>query len=106
MLNSISSTPSQTSEDREAQIQALLEQLRPKGEAVLRQMAERLVDLPADKAFGQIEYVLRDLGHELASCCHETGLQAGKKRATKAPAASVPTVKPTLVSSDAAPKPG
>src|ERR1700722_4502320 len=99
MLNSISSTPSQTSEDREAQIQALLEKLRPQGEAVLRQMAERLVDLPADKAFGQIEYVLRDLGHELASCCHETGLQAGKKRATSVPALPVLTARPTRGSS-------
>jgi hypothetical protein len=82
MLNTTHSDPFQTPEDREARVQALLEKLRPNGEAVLRQMAEHLVDLPEDKAFGQIEYVLRDLGHDLASCCHETGLQTGKKRAT------------------------
>jgi hypothetical protein len=45
-------------------------------------MAERLVDLPEDKAFGQIEYDLRDLAHDLAAQAHQTGLQAGKKRAT------------------------
>jgi hypothetical protein len=45
-------------------------------------MAERLVDLPEDKAFGQIEYDLRDLAHDLAASAHQTGLQAGKKKAT------------------------
>jgi len=82
MLNTNASATSQTAEDRENRIQALIEQLRPKTEAVLRQMAERLVDLPEEKSFGQIEYDLRDLAHELASNSHQTGLAAGKKRAT------------------------
>ena len=106
MLQSGLSTPSQTSQDREARIHDLLQQLRPDAEALLRQMAERLVDLPEHQSFGQIEYDLRDLAHQLAADVHQTGLHAGKKRATKVPAASVPTVKPTPVSSDTAPKRG
>jgi hypothetical protein len=43
-------------------------------------MAERLVDLPEDQAFGQIEYDLRDLAHDLAATTHQTGLTAGKKK--------------------------
>jgi TolA-binding protein len=106
MLHTAASATSQTAQDREARIQDLLRQLRPDAEQRLRQMAERLVDLPEQQSFGQIEYDLRDLAHQLAADVHQTGLQAGKKRATTAPAASVPTVKPTLVSSDTAPKPG
>ena len=82
MLNTTASAPSQTSEDREARIQALLQRLRPHGEQVLRQMAERLVDLPEDQAFGQLEYDLRELAHDLAACTHQAGLEAGKKRGT------------------------
>ncbi len=82
MLNTPASSPCQTSEDREARIQALMEDLRPQGEQVLRQMAERLVDLPEDQAFGQVEYDLRELAHDLAASSHQAGLQAGKKRGT------------------------
>jgi hypothetical protein len=106
MLQTSSLDTSKTSQDREARIHDLLQLLRPDAEQLLRQMAERLVDLPEHQSFGQIEYDLRDLAHQLAADVHQTSLQAGKKRATKAPAASVPTVKPTLVSSDTAPKAG
>jgi hypothetical protein len=82
MLNTPAPTPSATPEDREARIQALLLRLRPNADQVLRQMAERLVDLPEDKSFGQIEYDLRDLAHDLAAASHQAGLDAGKKRAT------------------------
>jgi hypothetical protein len=82
MLNTPAPTPSATSEDREARIQELLQRLRPNADQVLRHMAERLVDLPLDKAFGQIEYDLRDLAHDLAASSHQAGLDAGKKRAT------------------------
>ena len=82
MLNAPASSPSQNSEAREARVQALLERLRPHGEQVLRQMAERLVDLPEDQAFGQLEYDLRELAHDLAACTHQAGLEAGKKRGT------------------------
>ena len=82
MLSPAPSSPSPTLEDREARLQALLGRLRPHAEHALRQMAERLVDLPEDQAFGQVEYDLRDLAHDLAASCHQAGLEVGKKRAT------------------------
>ena len=106
MLNPSLTPPSQTPEDREARIQTLLDELRPQAEHVLRAMAERLVDLPQEKAFGQIEYDLRDLAHGLAAASHQAGLHAGKKRATKAPALSARTAETTPVSSTTAPRPG
>src|SRR3954447_20113158 len=106
MLNPTASNPSQTAEDREARIQALLGLLRPNADQVLRQMAEHLVDLPEDKAFGQVEYDLRDLAHDLAASSHQAGLAAGKKRGTPAPAPSARTAGPTPASSSTAPRPG
>jgi hypothetical protein len=106
MLNPLTSPPSPTADDRETRIQALLERLRPNSDQILRQMAERLVDLPEDQAFGQIEYDLRDLAHDLAAASHQTGLGAGKKRATAAPASSAPTARPTPASSRTGPRPG
>ena len=82
MLNATPPPSSQTAEGREVRIRALLDQLRPQADRALRAMAERLVDLPEDKAFGQIEYDLRDLAHDLAASAHQTGLQAGEKKAT------------------------
>jgi hypothetical protein len=82
MLNQIEATTPLAGNDREARVQALMEQLRPEADRVVRQMAERLVDLPEEKSFGQIELDLRDLSHDFASCAHETGLQSGKKRGT------------------------
>jgi hypothetical protein len=106
MLNPLVFPPSPTPDDREARIQALLQRLRPNSEQVLRQMAERLVDLPEDQAFGQVEYDLRDLAHDLAATSHQTGLDAGKKRATAAPVSSARTAKPTPASSRTGPRPG
>jgi hypothetical protein len=106
MLHARTSAPSQTPDDREARIQALLGQLRPHAEEVLRQMAERLVDLPEGQAFGQVEYDLRDLAHDLAAACHQAGLHAGKKGGTGAPASSAPTANTTPASSRTAPRPG
>jgi hypothetical protein len=67
-------------EDRETRRQRILETLR--GDPALERMADELADLPDDKVFGQIEYTLRDLGHELAANAHQAGLEAGKKRGT------------------------
>lgn len=82
MLTPATSSSLQPSDDREARLQVLLDLLRHKAEPTLRQMAEHLVDLPDDKAFGQIEHDLGDLARQLAADVHQTGLQAGKKRAT------------------------
>lgn len=95
-----------TAADRQSRIEELLQQLRPNAELLLRQMAERLVDLPENKAFGQIEYDLRDLAHQLAAAAHQAGLTASKKRATKAPASPAPSADKMPVSKATAKRPG
>src|SRR5262245_21081630 len=92
--------------DREARIQDLLRRLRHGAEPVLRQMAERLADLPEGQAFGQVEYDLRDAAHELAAAAHRAGLEAGKKRGMPGPVSSAPTAGPTPGSSATGPRPG
>jgi len=82
MLNAAVSTPSEAPEGREERLQALRTQLHAVADAIADRMAQRLVDLPDDQAFGSVEYELRDLGHELAASAHHAGLQAGKKRGT------------------------
>ena len=55
MTDTLPNPPSPTADDREARIQELLGRLRPTAEAHLRRMAERLVDLPEEESFGQVE---------------------------------------------------
>jgi len=105
MLNSTASATNQTSNDREVRRQQILAALRGDADAILERMADQLVDLPEDKAFGQIEYDLRDLAHELAAAAHQTGLRAGKKRATKVPASPARTATKTPASSNTGPSP-
>jgi hypothetical protein len=106
MLKGDSSATHPTSPDREARRQQILERLRAESAGILERMADELVDLPDDKAFGQIEYDLRDLAHEMAARAHAAGLQAGKKRATSAPVPSALTATRTPASSSTAPRPG
>jgi hypothetical protein len=98
--------PSPQASDRQRRRQEILQSLRADSQAILERMADELADLPEDKAFGQIEYTLRDLAHELAASAHQTGLKAGEKKATTAPAPSAPTASPTPASSPTAPRPG
>jgi hypothetical protein len=106
MLNESSSDANQTSQGREERRQQLLQALRAEAERVLQRMADALVDLPDDEAFGAVEYTLRDLGHDLATRAHQAGLRAGKKRATRAPASSARTARPTPASSATGRRPG
>ena len=82
MASRTTPTPSQTPDDRDQRVQELIERLRPAAEDHLRRMAERLVDLPEDQAFGQIEPDLGDLGRAPAASAHQAGLGAGKKGGT------------------------
>jgi len=82
MLESETSATKQTSNEREIRRAAILQALRADVEGILARMVDELVDLPDDKAFGKIEYDLRELAHEMAACAHKTGLAVGKKRAT------------------------
>lgn len=86
MLHTPNLTLSATPEDREARIQALMEQLRPASEQALRKMAEELVDAPDQELFRSAELRLRDCAHELAATAHQTGLEGRKKGGTAAPA--------------------
>src|SRR5262249_58990209 len=83
MLHTPNSTPSSTREDREARIQALMEQLRPASEQALRHMAEELVDAPDSQLFGAVELRLRDHAHELAATVHQTCLARRHKGGTR-----------------------
>jgi hypothetical protein len=76
--------------DREARVRALMADLRSVVEAQVRSMAESLVDTPADRIFGDIEFTLRDQAHRLAAQAHQVALDGDKKRATSVRAASAP----------------
>jgi hypothetical protein len=67
---------------REERIEALMEQLRPKVEQVVRQMVERAVDVPEAEEFGAIEYEFRDAGVGIANEVRQASLASGKKRGT------------------------
>lgn len=103
MLHESASTPKQTPEGREERRRRVLQALRD--DPALERLADALVDLPDDRAFGAIEYTLRDLSHDLAARAHQAGLDAGKKRATKVPAPSARTARRTHASSATAPNP-
>jgi hypothetical protein len=71
---------------REERIEALMEQLRPKIEQVVRQMVERAVDVPEAEEFGAIEYEFRAAGVGIANEVRQTSLASRKKRGTSAAA--------------------
>jgi hypothetical protein len=69
---------------REEQIEALMQQLRPKVEEVVRQLVERAVDVPEAEEFGAIEYEFRDAGVNLANEVRQASVASRKKRGTLA----------------------
>jgi hypothetical protein len=95
MLSEPSSATNQTSQGRERRRQQILSAPQGEADAVLQRLADELVDLADDKVFGAIEYTLRDLSHDFAAKAHQAGIDAGKKRATKAPVSSARTAKAT-----------
>lgn len=66
---------------REEQIEALMEQLRPKAEEVLRRLVERAVDVPEAEEFGAIESEFREAGLHFANEVRQATLASRKKRA-------------------------
>jgi hypothetical protein len=100
MLSTRETTPSTTSVDRQARVQALSERLLPLVQQTARDMAEQLADLPDEQLFGQIEFTLRDQAHQLASAAHQAGIDVRqKKTATTVPASSATTAATTPSSS-------
>lgn len=74
-----SSAPMATREER---IDAIMQQLRPKIEQVVRQMVERAVDVPEAEEFGAIDTEFRDAGVEIANEVRQAGIASRKKRGT------------------------
>ena len=74
----------QDNQTREQRIEALMEQLRPKVEEVVRRMVERAVDVPEAEEFGAIDFEFRDAGQELATEVRQATLASRKKRGTSA----------------------
>jgi hypothetical protein len=67
---------------REQRIQELMDQLRPKVEAAVREMVERAIDVPEHEEFGAIDYEFRDKGLHLANEVRQASVASRKKRGT------------------------
>ncbi len=72
------------SDEQQAEVQRLVEVLRPRSEELLHQVAHLLVANPGAKSFGPTEFQLRDLLHSAGAGLLEASL-AQKKTATKGP---------------------
>ena len=79
MIKPATSSPEPTRDER---IEAIVEELRPKVEATIRQLAERAVDVPEAEEFGNIDFEFRDAGHELVNEVRQAALASRKKRGT------------------------
>jgi hypothetical protein len=69
-------------QERQERIESAMSELRPKVDAILRQMVETIVDKPEAEEFGAVEYELRDIGQGMMAQIQQTGLNSRKKRAT------------------------
>ena len=67
---------------REERIEAIMKELRPKIDAVVRRMVERAVDVPEKEEFGAIDFEFRDAGLEMANDVRQASVASRKKRAT------------------------
>jgi len=69
-------------ETREERIEAIMKELRPKIDEVVRQMVERAVDVPEAEEFGAIDFEFRDAGQKLANDVRQASVASRKKRGT------------------------
>ena len=74
-----SSGPDQSRAER---IEAIMQQLRPKVEQVVRQLVEKAVDVPEAEEFGAIDFEFRDAGLDLANDVRQASVASRKKRGT------------------------
>ena len=74
--------PTPADETREQRVEAIMQQLRPKVEATVRQMVERAIDVPDAEEFGAIDFEFRDAGQKLATEVRQAGVAGRKKRGT------------------------
>lgn len=68
--------------ERQQRIDAAMQELRPKIEAMVLRMVETLVDKPEAEELGAVEFELRDQGRDLTALVQQTGLGSRKKRGT------------------------
>lgn len=79
---------------REQRIEAILKELQPKIDAVVRQLVERAVDVPEAEEFGPIDFEFRDAGQQVVNEVRQASVASRKKRGTSArasPARTAPT---------------
>jgi NADP-dependent 3-hydroxy acid dehydrogenase YdfG len=76
------SLPAAANQTREERIEAIMQELRPKLEATVRQMVERAVDVPEAEEFGAIDLEFRDAGLLLANEVRQASVASRKKRGT------------------------
>ena len=74
--------PAAIPETREQRVEALMKELRPKVEAVVRQLVERAVDVPEAEEFGAIDFEFRDAGQRLVNAVRQASVASRKKRGT------------------------
>jgi hypothetical protein len=74
-----SSPPEPTREER---IEAIMQQLRPNIEQLVRKMVERAVDVPEAQEFGAIDTEFRNAGQKLATDVRQASLDSRQKRGT------------------------
>lgn len=68
--------------ERQERIDAVMNELRLKLDAMLQKMVETIVDKPEAEELGEVEFELRDMGRDLIATVQETGLKSRKKRGT------------------------
>jgi hypothetical protein len=68
--------------ERQERIDAVMNELRPKLDAMLQKMVETIVDKPDAEELGAVEFELREMGREMIATVQETGLSSRKKRGT------------------------
>ena len=68
------------SETRAQRIEAIMNELRPKVEAAVRELVERAVDVPEAEEFGAIDFEFRDAGQKLANDVRQASVASRKKR--------------------------
>lgn len=76
------SVPAIAEETREQRIEAIMNELRPKIEATVRQMVERAVDVPEAEEFGAIDFEFRDAGQKMSNEVRQASVASRKKRGT------------------------
>jgi len=73
---------SAAAETREQRVESIMAQLRPKIDAVVRQLVERAVDVPEAEEFGPIDFEFRDAGQAMVNEVRQASVASRKKRGT------------------------